>query len=185
MEEKKVVDVAPIEQPVKKGFIEKTMYNLFKPGGLKDTAFGAIKGVVIPGLKHLAADALHGAVNSIFYRNEGGEYRDRYRGGYEYRVSSGSRRFENKYSNIPMAGTGGRKVRDFAITSEQDAWDIIEDLRSRISEIGYATIADYYENIGQPTGSYDEDYGWKSLGGVNVIKVANGWFIEFPPARRV
>lgn len=190
---KKKYDVVEIEETQqveqKKPWLQRMVYGIVGPGGLKDVVGGAVKSIVLPGLKNIAADALHGAVNSIFYRN--GDAPSSRRGVYrhyenEYRGYASATNIESKYSNVKRLTTSGsRVVKPYAIETEEDAWDIVDDLRDRISAKGYATVGDYYENIGKPADSSHDDYGWKSLGGVEVIPVSNGWLIEFPPVRRV
>lgn len=185
-EEKKTVVELVEQQPVKKPLLERMVYRVIGPGGLKDTMGSAMKGIILPGLKNLAADALHGAINSVFHV-DGGGYSSRQRTGgyYEYGNVYRSSRETNRYSNVSIAGGSSRRPKDYAILVEQDAYDIIDDLRDIISERGEATIADYYDMIGIPTGSYDDSYGWTSLGGARVVPVDKGWVIEFPPTKRL
>ena len=170
-EKEKIVVELVEQQPVKKPLLERMVYRVIGPGGLKDTMGSAMKSIILPGLKNLAADALHGAVNSVFYRDGGAP----------------SERSSSRYSNVSIASGTGRRPKDYAIIEEQDAYDIIDELRDIIatSERGAATIADYYSMIGIPTGSYDDSYGWTSLGGARPVKVEQGWVIEFPPTKRV
>lgn len=190
---KKKYDVVEIEEvqqvEQKKPLLQRIVYGIVGPGGLKDTVGGAVKSIVLPGLKNIAADALHGAVNSIFYRD--GNAPSSRRGVYrhyesEYRSYGRTDPIESKYGNIKRLDTSGsRVIKPYAIKTEDEAWDIVDDLRDRISSRGHATIGDYYENIGKYSDSSHDDYGWKSLGGVDVVPVSNGWLIEFPPVRRV
>ena len=186
-EEKRTVVELVEQQPVKKPLLERMVYRVIGPGGLKDTMGSAMKGIILPGLKNLAADALHGAINSVFHV-DGGGYSSRQRSGgyYEYGNAYRSTRV-NRYSNVSVASGTGRRPKDYAIIEEQDAYDIIDELRDIIatSERGAATIADYYSMIGIPTGSYDDSYGWTSLGGARPVRVDQGWVIEFPPTKRV
>lgn len=187
-EKEKIVVELVEQQPVKKPLLERMVYRVIGPGGLKDTMGSAMKSIILPGLKNLAADALHGAVNSVFYRDGGApSERQRYGGFYDYGRSYRSERSGSRYSNVSVASGTGRRPKDYAIIEEQDAYDIIDELRDIIatSERGAATIADYYSMIGIPTGSYDDSYGWTSLGGARPVKVEQGWVIEFPPTKRV
>lgn len=185
-EKEKIVVELVEQQPVKKPLLERMVYRVIGPGGLKDTMGSAMKSIILPGLKNLAADALHGAVNSIFYR-DGGAPSERQRSGgyYDYGRSYRGGRETSRYSNVSIAGGSSRRPKDYAIIVEQDAYDIIDDLRDIISERGEATIADYYDMIGIPTGSYDDSYGWTSLGGARVVTADKGWVIEFPPTKRL
>lgn len=186
-EKEKIVVELVDQQPVKKPLLERMVYRVIGPGGLKDTMGSAMKSIILPGLKNLAADALHGAINSVFHV-DGGGYSSRQRSGgyYEYGNAYRSTR-DNRYSNVSVASGTGRRPKDYAIIEEQDAYDIIDELRDIIatSERGAATIADYYSMIGIPTGSYDDSYGWTSLGGARPVRVDQGWVIEFPPTKRV
>lgn len=185
-EKEKIVVELVEQQPVKKPLLERMVYRVIGPGGLKDTMGSAMKSIILPGLKNLAADALHGAVNSVFYR-DGGAPSERQRSGgfYDYGRNYRSRSETSRYSNVSTISGSSRRPKDYAIVTEQDAYDIIEDLRDIISEEGHARISDYYDMIGIPTGSYDDSYGWTSLGGTRVIPVDKGWVIEFPPTKRI
>lgn len=185
-EKEKIVVELVEQQPVKKPLLERMVYRVIGPGGLKDTMGSAMKSIILPGLKNLAADALHGAVNSVFYR-DGGAPSERQRSGgfYDYGRSYRSERSGSRYSEVSTISSSSRRPKDYAIIVEQDAYDIIDDLRDIISEEGHARISDYYDMIGIPTGSYDDSYGWTSLGGARVVKADKGWVIEFPPTKRL
>lgn len=175
----------------KRPLLERAIYGVIGPGGLQDSLKVATKTIILPGLKNLIAETLHGAINNFLYRDGGERYRSSYggvtRAGYlDYSDRYISRdRQDTSYSRVSYAPSGGRSVRQFAIKSESDAMAIVSDLRDRICDYGQATISDYYDMIGQQTDFSQDRYGWTSLNGVNIRKVSNGWVIDFPQVKRL
>ena len=158
--------------------------------------------ILIPALRDLINDILHGAVDMTFgggnYR--GGSYSRRGRGrshiSYDRiyddrRYSSRRRRDDDDYDDrrsrrrLPDCSEFVFDPRDFDRASDAKcaAEDLLDDMADRIEEYGRVDMAWFLDQIGEDAeGLWNaEDWGWTNLSGVRVRgSNRNGWYIDLP-----
>ena len=159
--------------------------------------------ILIPALRDLINDILHGAVDMTF--GGGGNYRrgSRRKGSYisynrmyDDRPSSRRRRsrydeYDDDYDDRPRR----RRIpdcteyifdeRNFGSSSEakRAAMDLLDDMADRVEEYGEVTVAWFLDQVGEDVvGSWNaEDWGWTNLAGVRVRGSSrNGWYLDLP-----
>lgn len=161
--------------------------------------------ILIPALRDLINDILHGAVDMTFgggnYR--GGSYSRRGRGGRSHisydrmyddrRYSSRrSRRDDDDYDDrrsrrrrLPDCSEFVFDPRDFDRPSDAKcaAEDLLDDMCDRIERYGQVDLAWFLDQIGEDLdGRWNaEDWGWTNLSGARVRgSNRNGWYIDLP-----
>ena len=162
-----------------------------------------LEDILIPALRDLINDILHGAVDMTFgggnYR--GGSYGRRGRGRshisydrmYDDRRYSSrrSRRDDDDYEDrrsrrrLPDCSEFIFDPRDFDRPSDAKcaAEDLLDDMADRIEEYGQVDVAWFLDQVGEDIeGRWNaEDWGWTNLSGVRVRgSNRSGWYIDLP-----
>lgn len=157
---------------------------------------------LIPALKDLINDILHGAIDMTF---GGGGY---YRGSSSRRGRGSSYISYNRYydDRDDRRRRRNRRERDydddddyiisrrnidfseFRFEFREDADDIFDILCDRLERYGEVTVAYYLDKIGKtiPGDWTAEDWGWTNFAGVKVRgNSRNGWYIDLPRAKEL
>ena len=166
--------------------------------------------ILIPALRDLINDILHGAVDMTF---GGGNYRGGYysrgrgrgRSHISYDRMYDDRRFSNRrrrdrddddYEDrrsrrrIPDCSEFVFDPRDFDRPSDAKcaAEDLLDDMADRIEEYGEVDMAWFLDQIGEDSdGLWNaEDWGWTNLSGVRVRgSNRSGWYIDLPKPKEL
>ena len=161
-----------------------------------------LEDILIPALKDLINDILHGAIDMTF---GGGSYRGSYsrrgrgRSHISYdrmyedrRFSSRRRRDDDDYDDrrssrrrIPNCSEFIFDPRDFDRPSDAKcaAEDLLDDMCDRIEKYGQVDVAWFLDQVGEDIdGRWNaEDWGWTNLSGVRVRgSNRSGWYIDLP-----
>ena len=170
-----------------------------------------LEDILIPALRDLINDILHGAIDMTF---GGGNYRGSYnrRGRsrshisydrmYDDRRYSSRRRDRDRYDDDDY--DGGRRSRrrlpdcsefvfdprDFDRPSDAKcaAEDLLDDMADRIEEYGKVDVAWFLDQVGEDVNGLwnAEDWGWTNLSGVRVRgSNRNGWYIDLPKPKEL
>ena len=150
-----------------------------EPSYVRDYILGE---VILPALKNTIADIVKNATDLLLFgevSKGSGSRNDRAR----Y-----SRRGDDRDCDRPRDRRrySERRYDDFSdivMTSRADATMVLNDLRDQIEDYGYATVANFYELVGEDSGHNDVKYGWENLDRAYVESVRGGYIIEFPRAR--
>lgn len=74
---------------------------------------------------------------------------------------------------------------DIVMDNAQDAAFILQALQEQIVRFKVATVADFYDLLGQ-TGSYqDRAFGWYNLDNADIRPVRGGFLIDLPPTQEI
>lgn len=155
--------------------------------------------ILIPALRDLINDILHGAVDMTF--GGGGNYnrsRSRGRSHISYDRMYDNRRSRSRYRDrdddddydrrpsrrrLPDCSEYVFDPRDFDRPSDakRAADDMLEMMADRIEEYGEVTVAWFFDRVGEDAGWNAEDWGWTNLAGVKVRGSSrSGWYIDLP-----
>ena len=149
--------------------------------------------VLVPALRDLISDILHGSVDTIF--GGGGRGYGGYRSGgrsnvsytpynrYYYDDDRGSRR---SYREERRPSRRDRDPSAFTFSYKEDAEDLLDFLCDYIDRYGEVPVALFYDKIGEtiPGDFTSEDYGWRNLAPAKVMPAGRGeWYINFPRVR--
>lgn len=150
-----------------------------EPSYVRDYILGE---VILPAVKNTIANIVKNATDLFLFgevsgnssRNDRTGYSRRSRDDRDYDMPRDRRRYsERRYDDFS----------DIVMTSRADATMVLNDLRDQIEDYGYATVANFYELVGEDSGHNDVKYGWESLDRAYVVSVRGGYIIVFPRAR--
>jgi hypothetical protein len=161
----------------KKGFFHK----------FSDAFFGETDGnvtdyiifeVLVPALKNMVSDAISGGVNKMLY-------------GDDRRPSSshGGRPGYTSYHNVsrnrpePRVTTrrrGSNDPNEIITQTRGEAEDVLDQLRTLISQYEFATVADLYKLAGMAPAFTDENWGWTDLRSASIRPAGGGYLIVLP-----
>lgn len=154
---------------------------------MREIARYLIWDVALPAAKDVIVEGLGDAINMIIYgEDSGGRSRRRRNIG---RTADRSYVSYNSYyerDRKPKARSERQIVsrrysfRDVIFENRPDAEDVLSYLAERIDEFGHATVADFFESVGQPSIFTDNNWGWYSVRSAEIKRGRGGIFIEMP-----
>ena len=150
-----------------------------EPSYVRDYILGEI---ILPVVKNTIADIVKNATDLFLFGevSKGGRSRND-RTGYSRRGDD--RDFDRPRDRRRYSERRYDDFSDIVMTSRADATMVLNDLRDQIEDYGYATVANFYELVGEDSGHNDVKYGWESLDRAYVESVRGGYVIVFPRAR--
>ena len=184
----------------KKGLMERLVVGLLGPDGVKAIGHRLSQEIVVPAVKNIVVDSITSGIHMAIYgRNEQpgtpppvqrnynrygntgysqGPTRTNYQGAYAppQQLSPQSR---------GRMAARGNNVIEYVLGSRQEAVDILDALRDNIEEYGMATVADYYDLLGETTEYTDNQWGWVDLSHTQIQAVRNGYVLLLPPVNVV
>jgi len=183
----KIVSGDVIKRPVSVG---KKFKGLFFGGEFRSASSYIVFEVLLPALKNMAVDATTKGIERVIY----GEAAPR-RSGYE---SHNSRISYNGISNRtfgrdpreraamlpdqpPYHRRGsGLALPEIALTSRGECEKVVAGLTEILDIYEAASVADYYDMLGLPSTSTDNDWGWTRLSFAEVRQTRYGFVIDLP-----
>lgn len=99
-------------------------------------------------------------------------------GGVNYAQMHGSAASQARLA-LPQSSSGGN-YRDLVFPSVQDAELVLANLYELLNEYRVVAVGDLMELANRPSAISDNSYGWTSLDGCRISKVANGYVLELP-----
>lgn len=172
---------------VKPGIFKRIARILFGDRGLKGVMSDVGKDVISPALKDMFYDALtngsrriiYGENTPVVHRNSSNSVKT---------TTTNYRDISNKYTSQPISRVNSRPslyVTDYAIETKEKAIEVIEALKDYIYKYNLVSVGEYYDLIGVSTSWTDRNYGWRDLSSVTIIRVPDGFVINFPPLEEV
>jgi hypothetical protein len=150
-----------------------------EPSYVRDYILGEI---ILPAVKNTIADIVKNATDLFLFGEVSGNRSRNDRTGYSRR-SRDDRDFDRPRDRRRYSERRYDDFSDIVMTSRADATMVLNDLRDQIEDYGYATVANFYELVGEDSGHNDVKYGWESLDRAYVESVRGGYIIVFPRAR--
>lgn len=188
-------DPAPIipdtrVQPVQpKSHLDK-LAEVFLPEDLDSIGNRIFSQIVIPKIQKSAGEILHGAIDLIFGTNTTGinttqpqQTAPQQFTSYRTQSTSSSSAVRGTMEVIPMRSG----VYDYSIIrfrTVEDAQDVLNRMRSVISNTGQVSVGKYLEFSGAATIPEDFNYGWTNLSNVYVTDTGDReypWRMVLPP----
>jgi len=154
---------------------------------IKSTAKNVSDTVIIPKIKDFITSIIKSGVDYLFYgsgRPNTTNNISRYGN-----VSYGS--YYNR--NMPMTGPtinstpqaripNVYRVNDVTFDDIGDAETVLFQLSDCIDRYGDVSVANFYDMIAQKHTFEDQKYGWRDLSSARVVRIADKYAIQFPPA---
>ena len=151
--------------------------------------------VLLPALKDLVLDILHGSIDMTIGGGRGGySYSRGGRGSsisytpYNRYYYDDDRARRRSYRDEPPRRSS-RRDRDpsgYTFDNEDDARDLLDYLCDYIDRYGEVPVSYFYDRIGEtiPGDFTSDDYGWRNLSQAKVMPAGRGqWYINFPRVR--
>lgn len=170
---KEVKKVVTGEVSVRKKPLGRAIADIFFAEDFTTVKKYVVYDIVVPGVKRLIVDAIR-----MMLLGEAGSGSGK--GGF---VDYAGRSNRNSKSSIPDPidrNTNRVDYRDITFRSRGDAEDVLRELRSLIDEYHQASIADYFDLLGQTSEYTDNKYGWFDLSHATIRPRTGGYFIELP-----
>lgn len=86
----------------------------------------------------------------------------------------------NIMNQAPVAHKLTDQVEQFAFSSREDAYKVLEYLKGRIREYGSASVLDYYECVNEPADYMMANHGWLDLSTATIRVTPEGFIIDMP-----
>lgn len=174
------------KKPLRKRFAE-----AFTGDGNEGVFEYVVLGVLVPGIKDIAADTATTAIERALFgdtsapRRRGGS-----RGGYtSYSGMSAGRREPRSRGREPdreerprtrRGARGPSSHEELIVGTRAEANEILDSLFELISKYEVATMRDLLSLAGEPHTNTDEDWGWYDLRGARAHKIREGYLIDVP-----
>ena len=138
--------------------------------------------VLVPAVKKAISDIITNGIDMLLYGGKGpvkrssGASNVSYRNYYDQRRADDERRY-----NQPRTG-GVYSYDEFSIPTRGEAEDVLERMCEAIDTYNIVSVADYYDLIGVTPKHTDHKYGWTNLRNAEIVRVRDGYIIQFPKA---
>lgn len=162
----------------KPNFFEKIAH-LFISEDVVDVKGYIVHDVLIPGVRDLVADIIHGTTDAVFYGDRTGRYHGKKKGpnsNFEYSSIFAS----NGFNKSERTSQRGDRVRPIIARSRAEAEDLLTTLAEYIDTTGSVSVGQVYGALEWDTNPNDFKWGWESLGAADVERVKEGYLIKLP-----
>lgn len=167
----------------KENILERFVKGIIGPDGFKGIATHLVGTVIVPAVKEMSYNALESGLRLAIFKDDA-PTRTGHR--VNYRAISSSNAITHVRSNVVQPRPVNR-VEDFFFKAHSDATLVLEELIKYASQYDIATVADYYDMIGQPTQFTHNNYGW-SFERIKTARIGisgSEYYIDLPPAEAI
>jgi hypothetical protein len=149
-------------------------------------AFGyMVEDIVLPSVKDMILDALHGGLDRLFNGDRAAKPRGTpsWMSGGAGHVNYGGYSNPTKAAQETQPRTLSRRARaqhsfdDIIIPTRQDAEEVLDQLFEQLSRYGGVTVAELYTLTDIQPSHTDMKWGWTSLRGAKAVKLRTGGFL--------
>jgi hypothetical protein len=140
--------------------------------------------VLVPGLKSTTLDVLsrlfynQGFTSSRKSVNSGTAYDKMFTQGSKYHYKPARKTYaESPSRRAPI--NDDIKYDEIVFSNRDKAENFVRRLYSRIDMSEDVSIAEVYDLLGQRSDWTDANWGWNSKQAINIVKVPQGWYIDF------
>lgn len=181
----------------KKGLMERLVVGLLGPDGVKAIGHRLNQEIVLPAVKNIIVDSITSGIHMAIYgRSEQPmspppvqRNYNRYGGNTGYSQGPTRTNYQGAYTpqqpvspqTVSRMGARGNHVVEYVLGSRQEAVDILDALRDNILEYGTASVADYYDLLGEATEYTDNQWGWTDLRFTKIQATRGGYIVQLPP----
>ena len=175
----------------KKNLIERLIIGFMDTDGEGTSVGKRVMGeIIVPSIKDTLASALKNGVDIWMYGNGGGNQggrRDNNASSYYGQPRVSYHQQYNKPSNRKqqVGMRTSHAIMEYEFTTRQDAVTVLNSLIRQIDQYGYATVADYYDLIGESSAYTHTKYGWIDLSRVQIMNHRGSYIINLPAPEEV
>lgn len=159
----------------KKSGIER-LFSGFIAEDLSTVAQWVLLEKIRPGIKDLVYNSANEFLRRVFYPSGGG------------RTTRDEPSYNYSRCYRPQANHSRTSSYDFGnivFKAQYDADNLLRSMQDYIREYGMISVGNLYDMIDETCNATDWNYGWTNLRTAHVVRVNNGWTIEFPPTMRI
>ncbi len=182
---KKVEKVTSGKVVRRKTPLSKRFAQTFLGEDISDVGGYIVYDVLIPALKSMVSEMLHGGTDIILFGERKGNRtrRDQGRSYVSYdRVSShnSGRRDERTSREFSHKSRARHNFDDIILSSRGEAEEVLSLLVDLTIDYGQASVSDLYDAV-DITGTHtDTKYGWEDLSRAKVIRAREGYLLDLP-----
>lgn len=167
----------------KKNLVERLIVGFMDTDGEGTSVGKRVMGeIIIPSIKDTLASALKNGVDIWMYGGSGGGRQDNNRSGYmngrSHTPYHQQYRQPTQRRNQPIQAS--HAIIDFEFNTRQDAVTVLNTLIQQIDTYSFATVADYYDLIGEASAHTHVRYGWTDLSRVQIMNHRGAYIINLP-----
>ena len=148
---------------------------------------------MMSGLTNMAADAVNGTLDKIFYDNEDSYYISK-------KTSSKSKSKEKDYSTISTEKAKSSRIetsnssrkpygKKIWVKKKDEARDIRDEAYRLIDEFGNVRVGDLYQMVDEDTSSIDWSYGWTNRSDIKIKPYRkdgeSGYLFDLPTPEKI
>lgn len=149
--------------------------------------------VLIPAFKSTLNELVGGGMEMLLFgeRRPKGTYRDRgrsyisYGGYFGDRDNRRDREGRDNRREIDNRARARQDFDDIVLETRGEAEDVLSHMVDMVQDYGVATIANYYDLLGEESQYTDSKFGWTNLRDASVDRVRNGYLIKMPRPREL
>ena len=174
----------------KKGVLKKFTSTFFS-NNFHTAVDATMERVISPNIKQTIAESITNVIYSMLFGSNStpanGNYYNRNNSIWGSNVST----FRYSGQNINYSGVSNPNksvqydipsYNELTFSDRIDAEKVLDEMGEIIDRFSQVSIADLYQLVGLPTVSTQNNYGWKSLKGADVVSVRGGYLIKLPGA---
>ena len=145
--------------------------------------------VFIPAVKDTLADLVKKGIDALLFggtssprnmRRDGSRSRTSYSDYYDRRRGR-DRDYEDRTRRSRKPNRRAiHEFDDILFADRVDAEHVVDAMIDITMNYGMVSVADFYELAGEESNYTDNKYGWGSLRDAQVVRVRDGWIIDFP-----
>lgn len=190
-EPKRVEKIVEGEVKRRKKSLGKRIVETFLGGDARSVAAYLMMDVLVPSAKDTIADMFSQGIERMLF----GESRSRSRRPSGYSGSSGyvsynrysasssppAPRREEPRNQMSRRGRSQHEFDDIVLATRVEAEEVLDRLFDLISRYQTASVADFYEMVGESKNQIDERWGWTDLRSASIVKLrGEGYLINLP-----
>ena len=141
-----------------------------------DIGSWAVHDVLVPAVKRLIDDMVHGLLYSGERRTYSGNNDKRYFGNVSFTNYA-------KPNSQQTKASSGQSILDYdevVLNNRGDAELVLFHLNELVEQYGSASVGDLYDLVGRSHSFVYNKWGWSDLRNANVVRVREGYCIKLP-----
>lgn len=176
--------VAPDQVIRRKPSLGSRFRNVFLGGDFKSAAryVGAV--VILPAIRNLVFDSGSEALRRVIFPETERQMRRDARGpNYSPKIN-----YQRPQMLQDPRGVSPRHVNpvdrprldEVILVQRAEAESVVEALIDLVDKYNFASVADLWDLLGQPSTYVDNSWGWTNLSNITIKQIREGYLIEFP-----
>lgn len=169
---------------VRDGFFS-SMYHSFIKNDLDTIHDNIVNEVVVPTISGMIIDTVTSAVSMLFGGKPSrvgsiasGIRRTSYSGNYPVVVNSNN--ISNRRDRRGPVEMRHFNASNYVIHSREDAEATYIDLIDQVNTFGFVTVGEFLDSIGITPDQTTYNYGWRTMDGVQIVSVYDGYILTLP-----